>query len=649
MTESEIPPFLTWAGLDPEFKESIPARRLAAENLYTIMEDIDRNLCYLSKRDSVPYTKTPEIAFHEWEKGLAFLDTKSSQEENALTYGCSSGRRHSVYLTGDCSAEDIVLTSHRKEIASVLEELSSVVKEFVSLFVPFSYDHCVVKKIWGALHTIASVRSSFVESQRQLWYIRPLTKENTEKGNVEQPPIPIEDCRDCRRGMAYTNPDHGIRHLKRHHFLSSPTFERLTRTGLVYNWLRTQGQVNTETQNGQQLRLLRICLKYITVLRNRAKNISDGISRSQNDNSAKYQLPNDLIDCFEATAVFISQAATSINAIKEDVIPWLQPGYFNWQPETPTVTYALNRLGQLGQNAQASMTRAEKTLALSDPETDMMTMGPAGPEFLVSVICQNLQRQEPLDGVEMDINELYQSCSSKLQYQVNQFPRKRLLRDIHSLQEELSAVKSVNEWQQKAYSNYIKVLDHHTFENATPNRKAMFPSESECLKSGLNYLQSKATELEALDNRTRQLRDHLKESVEILEEDHGKAILVFTMITTIFLPLSFITSFFGMNTADIRNTNYTQGFFWAIALPVTASIVGISVLVAYQGDKLYDAAIKIFHHIKQDPQAMSMMHPGFESIDKTKRNLPFHARPWDWRKRRRFGARRPEVDAVLLS
>jgi len=65
----------------------------------------------------------------------------------------------------------------------------------------------------------------------------------------------------------------------------------------------------------------------------------------------------------------------------------------------------------------------------------------------------------------------------------------------------------------------------------------MFPPETECLISGLRIMQSKAGELEALENRTQYLREQLKQSVEILEEDHGKAILVFTMITTIFLPL----------------------------------------------------------------------------------------------------------------
>ena len=123
------------------------------------------------------------------------------------------------------------------------------------------------------------------------------------------------------------------------------------------------------------------------------------------------------------------------------------------------------------------------------------------------------------------------------QYQVNQFPRKRLLRDIHALQEELSVVRLVNTWQQKSFNTLLSVLNPHSFASPNPDRSSMFVSESECLKGGIENLRSKVTELEALESRTLYLRDQLKQSVEILEEDHGKAILVFTMITTIFLPL----------------------------------------------------------------------------------------------------------------
>ena len=112
------------------------------------------------------------------------------------------------------------------------------------------------------------------------------------------------------------------------------------------------------------------------------------------------------------------------------------------------------------------------------------------------------------------------------------------MRDIHALQEELSVVQSVNDWQQQTFENFRRVLDPKSFSNPTPQQRiSLFPSEAECLGAGLKTLQNKATELEALEKRTQYLRQQLKQSVEILEADHGKAILVFTMITTIFLPL----------------------------------------------------------------------------------------------------------------
>jgi hypothetical protein len=61
------------------------------------------------------------------------------------------------------------------------------------------------------------------------------------------------------------------------------------------------------------------------------------------------------------------------------------------------------------------------------------------------------------------------------------------------------------------------------------------------------------------------------------------AIYVFTIVTIIFLPLSTISSIFGMNTYDIRNSQKGQWIFWAFAIPVTgvvliASLFGAGVL-----------------------------------------------------------------------
>jgi hypothetical protein len=90
------------------------------------------------------------------------------------------------------------------------------------------------------------------------------------------------------------------------------------------------------------------------------------------------------------------------------------PGVLIEELKTQSIEDALARLGELVQRAQASMTRAEKTLALSDPETNMLSMGAAGPELLVSVILHNIQKRQLLTDVDMDVNQLYQEYTSKL-------------------------------------------------------------------------------------------------------------------------------------------------------------------------------------------------------------------------------------------
>jgi len=85
-----------------------------------------------------------------------------------------------------------------------------------------------------------------------------------------------------------------------------------------------------------------------------------------------------------------------------------------------------------------------------------------------------------------------------------------------------------------------------------------------------------------LVNRTIQL-------VNIRLEDHGKAILVFTIVTIIFLPLSFVSSFFGMNTYDIRNMTSNQSLFWIVSCSLTAATVGFAMFLAFYGSTILEA------------------------------------------------------------
>lgn len=51
-------------------------------------------------------------------------------------------------------------------------------------------------------------------------------------------------------------------------------------------------------------------------------------------------------------------------------------------------------------------------------------------------------------------------------------------------------------------------------------------------------------------------------------------------MTIIFLPISTVASVLGMNTNDIRTMDKSQWVFWAVAFPLTALVIGVSLFTA---------------------------------------------------------------------
>jgi len=45
-----------------------------------------------------------------------------------------------------------------------------------------------------------------------------------------------------------------------------------------------------------------------------------------------------------------------------------------------------------------------------------------------------------------------------------------------------------------------------------------------------------------------------------------------TIVTIIFLPMSFLTGYFGMNIVDFPAIHHKESYFWIIALPVAFSV-----------------------------------------------------------------------------
>ncbi|KAL8706967.1 MAG: hypothetical protein Q9201_000015 [Fulgogasparrea decipioides] len=204
--------------------------------------------------------------------------------------------------------------------------------------------------------------------------------------------------------------------------------------------------------------------------------------------------------------------------------------------------------------------------------------------LLIQRLLKNLTKDAP------DIVSIYFDYAQKLEQQVQQRPYSRSHQEkIGSLRQEIRCILQVLEEQDRVLHQLLQVAD---------TTDAVI-----WVESPENYLLTRCRA--ALDDRVLNFRNlevfardltsfvslpnYNLLRIESSKDRQEAAILVFTVITIIFLPLSFVSSFFGMNTADIRSLGTPQWVFWASALPLTTVVVGLSLFIAQKLEPVKDA------------------------------------------------------------
>ncbi|RDA83773.1 hypothetical protein CP532_5184 [Ophiocordyceps camponoti-leonardi (nom. inval.)] len=85
-------------------------------------------------------------------------------------------------------------------------------------------------------------------------------------------------------------------------------------------------------------------------------------------------------------------------------------------------------------------------------------------------------------------------------------------------------------------------------------------------------IEARELELRRLGEYAEELEQDVTYKMGSTKDRQENAIYAFTLVTIIFLPLSAISSIFGMNTNDVRNMASGQWLYWAVALPVTVVV-----------------------------------------------------------------------------
>ena len=213
--------------------------------------------------------------------------------------------------------------------------------------------------------------------------------------------------------------------------------------------------------------------------------------------------------------------------------------------------------------------------------------------------------------ITLCLTDRYASYLGHLQYRLHRSPSTKLVMDLLQVQEELNIIIQIMDQQLELVGNVQEALKHgrnrgfsHGSGRTHQHRHAVsasIPHPDRATYRQLSYSRLSDPTAQLLENLQREYDDlcDLRENsnnlinrtiqlVNIRLEDHGKAILVFTIVTIIFLPLSFVSSFFGMNFSDIRNMERTQGLFWIISGSLTIGTVGFAIFLAFFGASIVD-------------------------------------------------------------
>lgn len=84
------------------------------------------------------------------------------------------------------------------------------------------------------------------------------------------------------------------------------------------------------------------------------------------------------------------------------------------------------------------------------------------------------------------------------------------------------------------------------------------------------------------DKKLFQLRSIEQNEMAIVAESQSSAILLFTTVTVVFLPLSFFTSYFGMNLRGVDDTDRTERYFWGVCGSIAIAMVAMLVMYVFR-------------------------------------------------------------------
>ncbi|KAK5987540.1 hypothetical protein PT974_11672 [Cladobotryum mycophilum] len=510
-------------------------------------------------------------------------------------------------------SQSMGMMSHDQLLMKRLVEAS---RQIIWSFTPkrgSSMIHILLKRFWGCVDTICRQlvwqESEHGPDDERAYFIRNFSSQfknsDTDTPDSSSKKISWSDCKDCKSGKHYSTALQALDHLHNTHIECDVGCER-PYDDPCYVWLHHISPSKDPVQISRDGMLddVEDFITYLFAINKYMKELHIMVTNSGRDQPTNARVSRPPLSI---NIVHTFQQIIKVFVLRSKKLS-LANRLLDASNSEPSDSRLAKRIqAKLDELKLEERDTWERTLDLLDSakrdiflsgntSRDIEKLQPktVGAEFLtLAFICvgQNLPHQSHSAArpYQKDVvMKIYKDYASRLHFQANQRPQKRVFLDIRDLKEELEALDNVLEHQQVCLIRFVNSVYPETLRFTTGTRVGQYKTESLYRDVQLRQLEVRRREVENMNTRSRILKEQVKQTIEILEEDHGKAIRVFTIVTLFFLPLSFVSSFLGMNTIDMRSTHYNQQLFWMTAIPVTVAVLALAFIYGYKGDDIRD-------------------------------------------------------------
>ena len=366
-------------------------------------------------------------------------------------------------------------------------------------------------------------------------------------GGSQSAPMWFADCSQCQDSVRYGSPADALDHLYSRHFQTLSTDRPKWPTDdPLFVWIRkvSPGPARTLSEN----RIFPIVERFIDDLLDLKEAIQSvhlvvaSVSSDNGDRSSTPFLPTSLVHAFGKiihTYILTSKRLSLTNRFRSLDHP--ARGKREVEYKRRDSKMQSERRDSLD-HALSLLDEAKTDILMSEFRSPTQTINSLGVErvssdFLVATLITSVQQRKFIPGKTSGSDDekkgdgmaaLFREYLARLEFEAMRRPKRRVFVDINELQEEMEA--------------HLKILwsQHETLEDL---RRVFYGwssrrhTEDTYITDQLRRLSRAAGEIGSLQQKAFALKNEVKQTIEVLEEGHGRAIRVSTIVTLFFLPL----------------------------------------------------------------------------------------------------------------